>query len=96
MTEASLERAVQIKKQIDQLKYEIKRLPKERVSTNKESEFYDIIRERIVTKGFLLKIPNTFALDRHIMILTDEDLKALIEVREKKLKALRKELEELS
>lgn len=91
MTEETLIIANEIKKRIDSLRYEINRLPRELLSSvnNKYTE-------RILKREYKLKFfrDGVFSGDFE-MKLTDEDLKALIRIREDKITELQKELAEL-
>ena len=91
MTEETLKRANEIKAEIDRLQYEVKRLPRELLSS-----VYNKYAERFLKRRYLLNIlKGTFDGD-FVMKLTDEDLKVLVRIREDKIKELQKELAELN
>lgn len=91
MTYETLEKASEIKEKIDNLQYEIIRLPRELLSsTNKK------YAERFLKREYRLKILGGVRSGDFDIQLTDEDLKALVSIRENKIKDLQKELEELN
>lgn len=90
MTEETLIIANEIRKRIDKLQYEIDRLPRELISS-----VHNKYAERILKREYRLKILEGIFNDGFEMELTDEDLKALVRIRENKIKELQKELAEL-
>ena len=90
MTEETLIIANEIKTDIDELQYEVKKLPRKLVSSI-ESKY----SKRILKIEYKLKFLGDVFKDYFEMELTDEDLKALVKIREDKIKKLQKELAEL-
>lgn len=90
MTEETLKRANEIKAEIDRLQYEVKRLPRQIISS-----VHNQYAERILKRRYFLHILKGIFDENFVMKLTDEDLKALVRIRENKIKELQKELAEL-
>lgn len=90
MTEEALKRANEIKAEIDRLQYEVKRLPRELLSS-----VYNKYAERFLKRTYFLHILKGVFDGDFVMKLTDEDLKALVRIRENKIKELQRELAEL-
>ena len=90
MTEKTLIRANEIKAEIDRLQYEAKLLPRKLLSSVNNQ-----YAERFLKRRYLLNILGGILNGDFVMKLTDEDLKALVRIRENKIKELQRELEEL-
>ena len=90
MTEKTLKRANEIKAEIDRLQYEVNRLPRELLSSSN-----NLYAERILKRRYFLNIIKGVFDGDFVMKLTDEDLKALVRIREDRIKELQKELSEL-
>lgn len=91
MTDETLKKANEIKERIDSLQYEIDRLPRELLSS-----IHNKYTERILKREYKLKILKGVFSGDFEMKLTDEDLKALVRIREDKIRELQKELAELN
>lgn len=90
MTEETLKKANEIRDRIDSLQHEINILPRKLLSS-----VHNEYSERFLKREYKLRIfKGSFSGD-FVMKLTDEDLKALVRIREDKVKELQKELAEL-
>ena len=90
MTEKTLKRANEIKIEIDRLQHEVKLLPRQLLSSVNNQ-----YAERVLKRRYFLHILKGIFNGDFEMKLTDEDLKALVRIREDKIKELQKELAEL-
>lgn len=96
MDKGTLNKANQIKQQIEQLQKEIDEFPRyivDRKEYEKSGHMY--IKRFIMRERWKLKVPKgVFTKDLEFE-LSEEDLQALVELRQRKVKELEKELEEL-
>ena len=91
MTEKTSEMANEIKTEINRLQYEVKRLPRELLSS-----VHNKYAERFLKREYTIKIlKRVFSGDDFLIKLADEDLVALVRIREDKIKKLQNELAEL-
>lgn len=90
MTEETLIIANEIKKRIDKLQNEINRLSRSLLSS-----IYNKYSKRILIREYKLKFLGDVFANGFEMELTDEDLKALVRIRENKIKELQTKLAEL-
>lgn len=95
MTEETLIMANEIKSQIDRLQYEAAQLPRKLVSSANNKYTKRVLRRMERKRKFILNDGSCFYTSFE-MQLTDEDLKALVEIREKKIRNLKEELAALS
>lgn len=98
MTEEKLNRANELAENIKQLEAEIHELPRKYTSpiTNKEGKVVRLlVKEVTQVKMYVQGVWKKTRKGNFSIALTDEDLQALVDIRERKLEALRKELEDL-
>lgn len=96
MDKGTLDKANQIKQQIEQLQKEIDEFPRyivDRKEYEKSGHMY--IKRFIMRERWKLKVPKgVFTKDLEFE-LSEEDLQALVELRQRKVNQLEKELEKL-
>lgn len=93
MDKGTLDKANQIKQQIEQLQKEIDEFPRyivDRKEYEKSGHMY--IKRFIVRERWKLKVPKGIFTKDLEFELSEEDLQALVELRQKKVKQLEKEL----
>lgn len=96
MNKETLNRANQIKQQIEQLQKEIDEFPRYIVDQKEyEKSGHMYIKRLLVRERYRLRVPKGIYLKDLEFELSEEDLQALVELRQKKVKELEKELEEL-
>lgn len=96
MDKGTLNKANQIKQQIEQLQKEIDEFPRyivDRKEYEKSGHMY--IKRFIMRERWKLKVPKGIFTKDLEFELSEEDLQALVELRQRKVKQLEKELEEL-
>lgn len=96
MDKGTLDKANQIKQQIEQLQKEIDEFPRyivDRKEYEKNGRMH--IKRFIMRERWKLKVPKGIFTKDLEFELSEEDLQALVELRQKKVKQLEKELEEL-
>ena len=90
MDKETLNKAIEIKKEIEYLEADIKLLP---ITTHKR-----ILREvfgKLKRNHNKLCVIETFTYNKEVIALNEEDINCLIELRVKKIKNLKEELENL-
>jgi len=103
LNEKTLLKATEIKNQIEALKNEIEEFPryitnrKMYEESNKKYGYISRLLERVKKHRscFVLRVPKGYQSNDLIFELSDEDLQALTDIRQRKIEALLNELEKL-
>lgn len=96
MDKGTLNRANEIKRKIDALKKEIEEFPRYIVNREEyEKSGHMYIKRLIIRERWKLKVPKGFFQNDLEFELSEEDLQSLVDLRQKKVKELEKELEQL-
>lgn len=97
MTVETLEKANEIKNEIINLKKECEKLPRQYLDWRDKKHGY--WKRMLIGIGnkIMVKYPQSYEGDKNILMeLSEEDLSALVEIREKKIELLNQELEKLN
>lgn len=95
MTEQTLNKANELKRQIDELESECERLPRKYIHDDDDRVYFKRHLVQIAQK-FFVQFPKRHNRDMKTLLeLSEEDLQALVDIRMNKITMLREELENL-
>lgn len=96
MDKETLNRASEIKRKIEELQKEIEEFPRyiiDRKEYEKSGHMY--VKRFLVRERYKLRVPKGHFCDGLEFELSEEDLKALVDIRKQKIKELEEELKKL-
>ena len=97
MTIEMLEKANEIQNELTKLRKECERIPRQYLDWKDETRGYWKRMLASVGKKLFIKFPPRYETDTDILLeLSKEDLQCLVEIREKRIKVLESELDNLS